>query len=602
MFLENTTKFLRYYGKGKYLKLGAFFVMSLISGLFELLGVALIYPFIMIIVNPEIMDNYVIYNNIVEKFPNFTPYMFIALVGLSIFGVFITKNIFMILILKFQTSFTNNWKRDITKMIMKYYTFGTYKDLMKITSGEKMFYISNVIPNVIDGFIVRVLNIIINFIIITMILGFLAVKFPLAAIVTCSFVIISMTIQNKLFKKRTLTVSEKIKPAQKKYNKILIENLTNIKGVKILSAENLFYNRYEKSENELRQIQIEQQFYMLIPPYIVECLVILSVLVLGGIIALQSSGGNLTLVASFALIAAALFRVAPALNRIQSAIININTMRTFVQEANKKFEQLKPNKLLIKENSKIPAIRFENSIELKNVCFSYDEKEVLHNVNLKINKGEFVGIVGLSGAGKSTIADILTGLLPINSGEIIVDNKALNNKEIVGLRKITGYVPQETTVFEMSFKENVTWGCEAIDENRVKDVLKKVNLMDLIQENYADGIEAKPFIGTNGLSQGQKQRLAIARALYRNPELILLDEATSSLDVVCENEITEVLNKLKGDKTIIAIAHRLSTLKTCSKIIYVKDGQVLDTGSFEQLSAKWPEFDKIVKLSKIETN
>ena len=154
----------------------------------------------------------------------------------------------------------------------------------------------------------------------------------------------------------------------------------------------------------------------------------------------------------------------------------------------------------------------------------------------------------------------------------------------------------------MSFKENVTWGCEAIDENRVIDVLKKVNLMDLIQENYEDGIEAKPFIGTNGLSQGQKQRLAIARALYRNPELILLDEATSSLDVVCENEITEVLNKLKGDKTIIAIAHRLSTLKTCSKIIYVKDGQVLDTGSFEELSAKWPEFDKIVKLSKIETN
>src|SRR5574344_108077 len=194
------------------------------------------------------------------------------------------------------------------------------------------------------------------------------------------------------------------------------------------------------------------------------------------------------------------------------------------------------------------------------------------------------------------------GLLPVDNGKILVDDIELNEKNFIAFRQKIGYVAQEINVMDASFKDNITWGIESsdVDENKVIEVLKEAQLYDFVQ-TFDEGINAIPFIGANGLSQGQKQRLAIARALYRDPEIILLDEATSSLDVVCENEITEVLSKVGQNKTIIAIAHRLSTLKSCNKLVYLKDGRIVDIGTFEELSKNYPDFDKLVKLSAITT-
>ena len=138
-----------------------------------------------------------------------------------------------------------------------------------------------------------------------------------------------------------------------------------------------------------------------------------------------------------------------------------------------------------------------------------------------------------------------------------------------------------------------------IDTAKVKEVLKKAQLYGFIT-GFPDGINAKAIFGSSGLSQGQKQRLAIARALYKNPEVLIFDEATSSLDVETESEITKMLQKLKGEKTIIAIAHRLSTLKGCDRLIYLKDGKIVDTGSFEELAQRHEDFEKLVKLSNLK--
>lgn len=602
MFAQNTSKFLKYYGKGKMLKFGIFFLMSLVSGFLELMGVALIYPFILVIISPNTVNNYKIYDWAQSFFPNINESSFALILGGIIFGLFIFKNIFMILILLYQTKFTTYWKRDIAKTMMKYYTFASYKDLMSISPEEKNFFIGTIIPYVIDGFIVRGLNIITNSIIILMIILFLLIKFPMAAIITSIFVIVSMSVQNKLFKKKVAEIASKIASIQSTYNKILLENIYNIKGIKILSAEEIFYNKYLSAENNLKKIQVNQTFYATIPPYIVEIFVVLSVLLLGLIISYKNGGDNTVLVASFAVIAAALFRIAPALNRIQSAIISINASRNFVRQAIKRWEVLNPESIKDCIEDKVLPITFNNKIVLQNVSFSYvTNKPILKNINLTINKGDFIGIVGLSGAGKSTLADILMGLLPPDSGNILIDGNILNRNQYMALRKKIGYVAQEITVFDMSFMENVIWGSDgAPDEKRVVKVLKDVKLYDFITQNYDSGINAKPFIGTTGLSQGQKQRLSIARALYRNPEIILLDEATSSLDVVCENEITDVLKELQGEKTIVAIAHRLSTLRSCNKLVYMKDGEIVDIGTFSELSAKYEDFKTIIKLSKIE--
>ena len=144
----------------------------------------------------------------------------------------------------------------------------------------------------------------------------------------------------------------------------------------------------------------------------------------------------------------------------------------------------------------------------------------------------------------------------------------------------------------------MAWGCDTINEEGVIKALKAARLYDIVSDT-PEGIDTKAISGVNGLSQGQKQRLAIARALYRDPEIIILDEATSALDVKVEHEITETLKEISGSKTIIAIAHRLSTLKACNRLIYMKEGQIVDIGNFEELSSKYEEFNNLVKLSSI---
>ena len=190
------------------------------------------------------------------------------------------------------------------------------------------------------------------------------------------------------------------------------------------------------------------------------------------------------------------------------------------------------------------------------------------------------------------------GLLPPDSGEIMVDNITLNNKNYSKFRHMIGYVPQQVNVIDKSFKENVAWGCTNINEEGVIKALKAAQIYDVIQE-YPEGINANAIVGSNGLSQGQKQRLAIARALYRDAEILIFDEATSSLDVQVENEITEMLKTLSSSKTIIAIAHRLSTLKACNKLVYLKDGKIVDIGTFSELSSRHEDFYNLVKLSSI---
>ena len=430
-----------------------------------------------------------------------------------------------------------------------------------------------------------------------MVIALLMIKFPIPAIITVVFVCVTIFVQNKFFKNKTTEIAKVLADKSLKYQTTLLENLNNIKEIKILSSENKFYNKFVKTGNELKKIQANQSFYSAIPPYIVEILVVSALLLMACILSIQNVNNNSGLIASFAIVVAALFRIAPALNRIQSAVIAINTSRNFVKNLNAqhdKYDYVVNSVPQVSNN-----IPFNNCIKFENVRFSYNaEKEVIKNVSFEIKKGDFIGIIGLSGAGKSTLADILTGLLPINSGKILVDELELNDKNFAQFRRLIGYVPQQINVLDKSFKENVAWGFEEVDDEKVIKALKDAQIFDVV-DSFPDGINSTVLVGSNGLSQGQKQRLAIARALYRNPEILILDEATSSLDVQVENEITEMLTQLSTKKTIISIAHRLSTLKACNKLIYMKDGQIVDIGTFEELSSHYPEFANLVNLSKI---
>lgn len=590
MFLENLKRFLKYYGKGRYLQLIGFTILSFIAGTLEFIGIALIYPFIMLIIQPDMINfsKYIKLENTIQSG---------LLIGLSVFLIFILKNAFIIFTQYIQNKFVVNWKQNIVSNFMKFYIYAPYKTTMQSSANDKLYTIETLCSQTIDCFIMRILNLFTNIVIIFMVVSLLLIKFTIPAIITIVFVCLSLIIQNKIFKTRTTKIAEVMNEKFHNYQTSLLENLNNIKEIKILSSENIFYENFVKKSQEMKTVQAKQGFYASIPPYIVEILVVSALLLMACILSIQNINSNSNLIASFAIIVAALFRIAPALNRIQSAIIAINTSRNFVKLFNNEHEKFAFHTHVEPENNL--KLNFTNKITFENIKFSYTpSKEVIKNVSFEINKGDFIGIIGLSGAGKSTIADIITGLLPVDSGKILVDGQELTEKTFPLFRRIIGYVPQQINILDKSFKENVTWGCSDINDEKVIKALKAAQLYDVIAE-YKEGINSNVIIGSNGLSQGQKQRLAIARALYRNPEILILDEATSSLDVQVENQITDTLKEIGKTKTIIAIAHRLSTLKACNKLIYLKNGQIVDIGTFDELCERYSDFNNLVKLSGI---
>lgn len=602
MYCENLIKFIKYFGKGRKIKMCGFFILSSIAAFMEFAGIALIYPVILLLVNQEKFAGSPIYKTLENITHIHSPFGNAMLIGTGIIGIFIFKNIFMIWFLKMQWKFITYWKRDIKNRFLQYFLYSDYSRNLNLSDTDKAYECRYIVENAMDSFVLRCFNLLTNIIIIFVIISLLLIKFPLAAFTAIGFIVISLFLQDKFFKYKTLLIGKQQNKISKLYNSDFNDIFTNLKEIIIFSKQEYFYDKNVNISNEMSKLLIDFQFYTSIPPYIVEILIVTALFILTAIISIKNPGNSTEVVTSLAIVAAAIFRIAPALNRVQVSLSAINMGRDYVKKLNSNYENfnLANFKIIKAEPSKV--WHFKDSIELRNINFTYKDTPAIKNLSLKIEKGDFIGVIGLSGAGKTTLADIIMGLLKLQSGEIFVDGIKLTDENYPSFRQSISYVAQEITVIDGTFKENVAWGVpeNEIDEELVLKALKLAQLYDIVQ-TYPDGINAVPIIGKSGLSQGQKQRMAIARALYRNPDIIIFDEATSALDVKIEHDITDMLNQnLAKDKTMIAIAHRLSTLKSCNKLVYMKDGEIVDIGTFAELSARYEDFDNLIKLSSIK--
>lgn len=587
--------FIKYYGKDKKIQIILFLLISILAGGLEFIGIGLIYPFLLLIINPENVVKTTIYKNFSNTFgiENLTTNILI-IIGIIVL-TFICKNLLMIFCIYLQNKFVINWKNNINEMLMKFYLNAPYKKLFKSSNSEKIYNMTVLSSQTLETFVQRTLIFYTNCIIVFLILTLMLIKFPLISIFAIIFSALCLICLNKFFKNKTETLAPKMLDFSLKNNNQIIENIKNLKEIRIFSVENYFLKKFNRVQKENNNVIFKNSFYASIPPYILEIILVLALILIAGLITWQNSDNPPQIIASYGLIIAVLLRLAPTLNRIQIALNHMNSSKNMTKKMNEEYITNQFDKT-VSEHQNITEIEFKNNIKLNAVNFSYQEnKTILKNISFEIKKGEFIGIIGLSGAGKTTLADILMGLLPIDSGNFYIDETEITEKNIYGLRKLISYVPQEFNILEDSYKNNVAWGIpyQEIDETLVKECLNSAQLLDLVEQN--GGIDSQ----IKGLSQGQKQRLVIARALYKNPEIIIFDEATSSLDVETEQEITKMLTNLKNQKTIITISHRLTTLKECDKLIYLKDGSLLDIGNFEELKNKYKEFENLINLSKI---
>lgn len=314
-----------------------------------------------------------------------------------------------------------------------------------------------------------------------------------------------------------------------------------------------------------------------IPKYIVETVCMVGMLI--AIIIKMYFGRNdfQAFVVQLSAFAVAAFRLLPSVGKLNAYINSVMYSKSSLDLIYRDLKEIENCKMIdFKERKEVEEWNLENKIELKNIAYHYPDsnKLVLSDVSFSIKKGETIALIGSSGAGKTTLADILLGLLQPVKGTILVDGKNIYDN-MDAWHRMLGYIPQTIYLSDDTIRNNIAFGIreEDIDDDAINDALKKAQLYDFVQ-TLDKGLDT--FVGDRGvrLSGGQRQRIGIARALYYNPEILILDEATSALDNETESAVMEAIESLKGMKTMVIIAHRLTTLKNADVIYEVGDGKV----------------------------
>ena len=353
----------------------------------------------------------------------------------------------------------------------------------------------------------------------------------------------------------------------------LHEGIRGIRDVKMYGIIDPFVKKFEKEKSEINSITSKFTTLNAFPRYFFELLTVLTLVFY--LTVMSISGQDIqSLIPTIGIFIAATFRILPSINKVLVSMQGSKFYRSSVEYVINEFEEAARGIEKLEDN---PRINFNNSIQVKNLRFSYKgaKKDVLRDVDLEIRKGSTIGIKGSSGSGKSTFIDLFVALHKPLHGQILVDGESIF-ENINGWRDNIGYVSQFIFLSDTTISENIAFGKkkENIDYDQLEKVIKMAQLSTFIK-GLPDGIESK--VGESGimLSGGQKQRIGIARALYNNPEILVFDEATSSLDNDTEKEVMKSIYKLKGQKTILIAAHRLSTLDKCDTVYN------LDSGKFE---------------------
>ena len=412
-------------------------------------------------------------------------------------------------------------------------------------------------------------------------IGFLLIlQNPLGTLLVTLLLGLSSLGVYRITKKRLLNWGQRRQAHEGEMNQHLMQGIGGVKEVKLYGKEQNFLKEFDKHNNGRARVITWQYTMMYFPRLYLEFMAVVALA--GAVIMMIIQGKPLEgFVTTLGIFVAGAFRMIPSVNRIMGSIQFIRYSGPVVDVL---YEECK---LISNSNigqslsqTDLSVLNFNKNIELELINFSYasSNHKSLNNISLKINKGESIGFIGSTGSGKSTLIDVILGLLPIDSGRLTVDGKSIYGNLRRWQNQI-GYVPQTIYLTDDTIRRNIAFGVsdELINNDAVEKAIFAAQLNDFVK-TLPEGLET--FVGEDGvrLSGGQRQRIGLARALYNNPALLVLDEATSALDSNTENDVMEAVLKLKNSKTIIIVAHRLSTLNNCDRIYKLENGKILQQG------------------------
>ena len=506
---------------------------------------------------------------------------------------FLLKNIFNYLSMFFITflkngvikDFRNDIYNKIIKLSMSYYSEKKKGDIVARISSD-VLEIDNSFLSVFELIIKEPLMIL--FTLISMYLispeltGFVLIFIPLSAFF--------ISIVGKSLKRKSL----KVQKEQGLFISLVDETLNGLKIVKIFNAENAFSKKFSESTKRLYKFSNSVINRKNLASPLSEFLGICSITAIlwyGGMMVLKENSLDASTFLVYLGLAYNILTPAKALSKASYKV------RKAYGAAERVF-QIIDDKRYLKSSNDIYLDNFDSSIDFENVSFAYENEEVIKNLSFKIKKGETIALVGQSGSGKSTIANLISRFYDISDGKIKVDGKNIKEINLTSLRKLIGLVTQDSILFNDSIKNNLLIGNESANDEDIIEALKIANAWEFVKD-LPNTIDANIGDSGNKLSGGQKQRISIARAVLKNPPIMLLDEATSALDSESEHLVQIALDNVMKNKTSLVIAHRLSTVQNADNIIVLEKGKVIESGKHKDLMTKEGVYSNLVRMQTI---
>lgn len=559
--------------------LAALFGATLFNSVLEFFGIGLIMPMVTLIGNPDMIYKYPAVVSAMSFVGINDPRRALLIILAVFIFIFIFKSIYIIKLSQLQLRFTSNMQFDLSSRLLKAYLYSPWCFHLQRNTAELLNNTITQVGSLCTGLILSVFAVCTESCLVLGIVILLLIMDPVPVLIGMAFLVVSSVILLSFTHHRLKQLGNDNQFFYTEMIKSVNEALGGIKETKILGREEFFVNAFMEKSLRVVRSWVHSTLINTIQRSAIEIIFIVGIVAMSSAVLLQGHSG-LALLSRLAVFIVASFRLMPSMHRINAAINSIKFYQPALDVVHRDINGWAINNKMDGSSFKQPVVNqfiFKDSIEFVNLSFRYPDtnKDVLSSVNISIPKGKSVGFVGRSGAGKTTAVDIILGLLQPSSGGVFVDKRNICDN-LDAWRRHLGYIPQVIYLSDNSVRRNIAFGME---DNKIKDekvwkALRDAQLYDFVKE-MPQGLDT--YVGERGirLSGGQRQRIGIARAIYHNPDVLIMDEATSSLDNETEKEIAKSFFRLSGEKTLIIIAHRTTTIEKCDIIYEFKDGKVI---------------------------
>lgn len=574
-------------------------LLTIMVAFIEVLGVASIMPFMAVITNPDIIKNNQILSFLYGALGFNTTERFIFFLGVFVLIFLVGSTILKAFVVWAQVYFASMRNYSISSRIVTGYLRQPYSWFLVKNSSHIASSVLEEVSRVVHGSLYPFMRLISNGLITVLMLALLIYVDPILAIGSLIVLGVSYGMIFKFAGKRLAHQGVVLSESQRGRLKAVNEAFGGIKDVKVSGLEKYFIEKYNSPAKKLAIANVSAKLWSEMPSFVMQALVFGGMMVIM-LYLVKSKDGFSGAAPILTLYALAAYKLMPALQEVYKQLVEIRYHQSALNAIYTDLSQLSTAEEDIPEMSVNSLIHISKVMELRDISFIYPEsnKVALEIRRLKIEKNSTVGFVGGSGAGKTTAVDIILGLLLPEEGNIFIDDKKIIQRDMRSWQRNIGYVPQHIFLADDDITANIAFGLphDKIDFSAVEKAARVANLHECIKNELPDGYNT--VIGERGvrLSGGQRQRIGIARAVYHDPEVLILDEATSALDNITEKIIMEAVRKLGHKKTIIIVAHRLSTVRYSDKLFLFEKGKIIASGSYNELINSNSNFKKMALI------